>query len=233
MVAGIAAGLLYWADPAWRTEHHATGAGERRDVALADGSTLSLDAATALDMVWRLRSRRVALVQGQARFAVVPSSWRPFQVAAASARIRVVGTVFDVRRQGDRVQVTVLQGRVEVRNQGDASGPLALLPGQRLRMEEGRPTAVPQSVDLAQAGAWRQGRLVFDRTPLREALADVQRHRSAPIRLHDDGRLGRHAISGVFEAERTDQMLDLLPRIVPAQVQRRADGSVDIAPAAR
>jgi transmembrane sensor len=74
---------------------------------------------------------------------------------------------------------------------------------------------------------------VFDRTPLREALADVQRHRSAPIRLHDDGRLGRHAISGVFEAERTDQMLDLLPRIVPAQVQRRADGSVDIAPAAR
>ncbi len=109
---------------------------------------------------------------------------------------------------------------------------LTFAPGQRLRLEGGRATA-PQAVDAAQAGAWQQGRLVFDRTPLRDALAEAQRYRGGAIRLHDDGRLGGHAVSGVFETARTDQMLDLLPRIAPARVQRHADGSVDITPAAR
>lgn len=232
LVLAAATGALLWADPAWRTEHHATATGERRDVPLADGSTLTLDTATALDVAWHLRSRRVALRQGQARFAVAPSTWRPFEVAAAGARIRVVGTVFDVRRTQERVQVTVLQGRVAVRGPGDAGAPQLLAPGQRLRLEGGRATA-PQAVDAAQAGAWQQGRLVFDRTPLRDALAEAQRYRGGAIRLHDDGRLGGHAVSGVFETARTDQMLDLLPRIAPARVQRHADGSVDITPAAR
>ncbi len=86
LVLAVATGALLWADPAWRTEHHASAIGERRDVRLADGSTLTLDTATALDVAWHLRSRRVALSQGQARFAVAPSAWRPFEVAAAGAR---------------------------------------------------------------------------------------------------------------------------------------------------
>lgn len=232
LVLAVATGALLWADPAWRTEHHASAIGERRDVRLADGSTLTLDTATALDVAWHLRSRRVALSQGQARFAVAPSAWRPFEVAAAGARIRVVGTVFDVRREHDRVQVTVLRGRVEVRGLRGGAAPQRLAPGQRLRVEAGA-AGTPEPVDTAQAGAWQQGHLVFDRTPLREALAEVQRYRRAPIRLRDDGQLGGHTVSGVFEAARTDQLLDLLPRIVPAQVQQQADGSVDVAPARR
>ncbi|MFT4193460.1 FecR family protein [Ottowia sp.] len=234
IVLAIAAAMLWGLDPAWRTEHHATAVGERRDVSLADGSTLTLDTATALDVTWHLRSRRVALRQGQARFAVAPSGWRSFEVAAADARIRVVGTVFDVRRDQGQVQVTVLQGRVEVSRPGGAGAPWLLAPGQRLRIGAGEGAAPqPEAVDPAQAGAWQQGRLVFDRTPLRDALAEVQRYRRAPIRLRDDGALGRHAVTGVFEADRTDQLLDLLPRIAPAQVRRHADGSVDVAPAGR
>jgi transmembrane sensor len=69
---------------------------------------------------------------------------------------------------------------------------------------------------------------VFDRTPLRDALAEVQRYRSAPIRLYDDGRLGRQTLSGVFDTAQTDRLLDLLPEILNAKVQRQADGSVNI-----
>ncbi|MFT4241810.1 MAG: FecR domain-containing protein [Acidovorax sp.] len=232
LVLGTATGLLYWADPAWRTEHHATAIGEQRSVALADGSTLTLDTATALDVSWHLRSRRVALRHGQARFAVEPSAWRPFEVTAAATRIRVVGTIFDVRRDRDQVQVTVLQGRVEVRGPGSADAPQLLTPGQRLHLGGPLP-ATPQPVDATQVGAWQLGRLVFDRTPLREALAEVQRYRSAPIRLRDDGRLGAQAVTGVFETAHTDQLLDLLPRIVPAQVRRHGDGSVEISPDGR
>lgn len=234
LVLGTATAALFWADPAWRTEHYATAVGERRDVLLADGSTLTLDTATTLDVAWHLRSRRVALQRGQARFAVAHSTLRPFEVAAADARIRVVGTVFDVYRHRERVRVTVLQGRVEVRNAvrspHDNDAPLLLVPGQQWQLDGTQAPSAPQWVDLAHANAWQQGRLVFDRTPLREALAEMQRYLPLPIRLRDDGRLGGHAVSGVFETTRTDQLLDLLPRIVPARVQRQADGSVDIGP---
>lgn len=234
LVLSTAMAALIWADPAWRTEHHATTVGERRDVLLADGSTLTLDTATTLDLAWHLRSRRVTLQRGQARFAVTPSTLRPFEVAAADARIRVVGTVFDVYRHRERVRVTVLQGRVEVRNAvrgpNDNDAPMLLGPGQQWQLDGTQATSAPQWVDLAHANAWQRGRLVFDRTPLREALADIQRYRPQPIRLRDDGRLGGHAVSGVFETTRTDQLLDLLPRIVPVRVKQQADGSVDIGP---
>lgn len=234
LVLSTTMAALIWADPAWRTEHHATTVGERRDVLLADGSTLTLDTATTLDVAWHLRSRRVTLQRGQARFAVAPSTLRPFEVAAADARIRVVGTVFDVYRHRERVRVTVLQGRVEVRNAvrspHESNATMLLVPGQQWQSDGTHAPSAPQWVDLAHANAWQQGRLVFDRTPLREALADIQRYRPLPIRLRDDGHLGGHAVSGVFETTRTDQLLDLLPRIVPVRVKQQADGSVDIGP---
>lgn len=225
-VLAVATAALLWIDPAWRTERHATAIGERRDVLLADGSTLTLDTATALDVGWHLRGRRVALRQGRARFAVTHSALRPFEVVSAGTRVRVVGTVFDVQRHHDGVLVTVLQGLVDVHG---ATAVRRLTAGQQWRVGGGAPAA-PRTVDLSQAGAWQQGHFVFDRTPLREALVEIQRYRPAPIRLRDDGRLGTHAISGVFETGRTDQLLDLLPRIAPAKVQRHADGSVDISP---
>lgn len=225
-VLAVATAALLWIDPAWHTEHHATAIGERRDVLLADGSTLTLDTATALHVRWHLRGRRVVLRQGQARFAVTRSALRPFEVIAARTRVRVVGTVFDVQRRHDGVQVTVLQGLVDVHG---ATAVRRLTAGQQWRVGDGAPAA-PEAVDLLQAGAWQQGRLVFDRTPLREALLEIQRYRPAPIRLRDDGQLGAHTVSGVFETGRTDQLLDLLPRIAPAKVQRHANGSVDIGP---
>ena len=229
-----ATAALLWADPAWRTERHATAVGERREVHLADGSTLTLDTATLLDVSWHLRTRRVTLRQGRARFAVAPSALRPFDVAAADAHIRVIGTVFDVYRQQALVRVTVLEGQVQVGS--SLPGVLAsrlLFQGQQWRLDGSGAATATQAADLTQLGAWQQGRLVFDRTPLREALAEVQRYRSAPIRLRDDGRIGGLAVSGAFDTTRIDQMLDLLPRIVPARVQRHPDGSVEIVPTGR
>ncbi|MGH8447147.1 MAG: hypothetical protein ACREVL_17905, partial [Solimonas sp.] len=71
------------------------------------------------------------------------------------------------------------------------------------------------------------GRLVFDRTPLREVLAELQRYRTAPLRLAD-AQIGGLRVSGVFAVDRGDALLDLLPRILPVTVERAADGSVRV-----
>ncbi len=224
-VAAMVAGVLLWIDPAWRTERHASAVGERREIALADGSRMTLDTATAVDVAWHLRSRRVVLHHGQARFEVSPARYRPFEVAAGDMVARVVGTVFDVRRHAGRVAVTVLEGRVAVRS-APGQAAVELGAGEQLA-GDGVMAEAPRRIDPAAAAAWSEGRLVFRNTPLAEALDELQRHRSGRIRMHG-AEVGALQVSGVFETERTEQILDLLPAILPVSVTRQADGSVDV-----
>lgn len=228
LVLALSTALLLWWNPAWRVERHATAIGEHRNIALADGSQLALDTTSAVRVAWHLRSREAVLLQGRVRFEVAHERLRPFTVDAGPVQVRVLGTVFDVQRRQGEVRVRVLRGLVRVQRSAQPAPPWLLHPGERLRIVGGTP-AQPEPVAPGDAdGAWVQGRLVFDRTPLREALAEVQRYRSAPIRLYDDGRLGRQTLTGVFDTAQTDRLLDLLPDILNARVQRQPDGSVDI-----
>jgi transmembrane sensor len=225
---------VLWLDPAWRSEHHATAFGERRVVSLRDGSQITLDSATRVDVSWHLRSRQVVLAQGRARFDVAHSQ-RPFRVAAQPARVEVVGTQFDVDRHagpsGEETQVSVWRGRVHVWAEGGGQEPAALLgAGQHIEVTR-TPTGVERGAVSTttgdDAGSWVQGQLVFQRTPLVQALAQLQRYRRAQIRV-ESGTTSRLELSGVFDSAQADRMLDLLPRILPVQVVRQADDSVDV-----
>ncbi|MHA6194838.1 FecR family protein [Pseudomonas wadenswilerensis] len=214
-----------WLDPAYRSEHYLTQVGQRQAVQLADGSTVLLDGASELEVSWHLRSRQTRLAQGQALFEVAPMLYRPFLVDAGQASVRVVGTRFNVDRQQDAVRVSVAEGRVAVRA-GAASS--LLEPGQQIRVQGGHLGPLAK-VDGAEVGAWKDGQLLFERTPLREVLAVIQRYHDKPLRLADPA-LGSLPVSGVFDSARVDRLLSLLPGILPVTVSTATDGSVLIAP---
>lgn len=250
-VALVAAAALLWADPALQHQSLATAVGERSTVVLADGSELRLNTASRVEVVQHLRSRRLTLTAGEAAFTVAHTPWhaalpwleRPFTVAAGDVVVQDIGTVFTVRHEpsaagsdahsngnsnGDTT-VTVLQGRVRVHSAAGNAAPVDLSAGQTLRA--GRDPArwpEPQALDPLTAGAWREGRLVLDATPLAEAVAEMQRHRRAPIVLADPGA-GALRISGQFDLDQLNQLIDLLPRLAPVRVDHRPDGSVEIA----
>ncbi|WP_326544097.1 FecR family protein [Pseudorhodoferax sp.] len=225
LAAVCALGLLAWLDPAWRTEQFATHAGQRQILSLSDGSTVTLDTATRLQVSRHLRSRRVVLETGRALFEVAPSAWRPFTVDAGAAQVRVLGTAFDVRRWRDDVAVTVLHGHVAVHGAGPDGAQLQA--GQRAEVQGGRLGPV-RSVDAQAATAWREGRFVFQRTPLAEVLREIERYRGHPVRLLQPELAGLE-VSGVYRTANADALLDLLPALLPVRVQRAADGSATVA----
>lgn len=218
----ISAVLL--ADPAWQVQDHRTAVGERRELDLADGSRLLLDAGTHLQVRRHLRSRQVLLMQGRARFEVRHSAWRRFEVDAGPVHVRNYGTVFDVDRQGDLSEVTLWRGDVGVRVDGGAAEQ-RLAPGQRLLAQPGS-ISPAEAIGLDQAD-WTQGRLQFDRLPLVEVLRILQRYHDRPIVL-DDPELGPLQVSGVFDADRAETAVILLPDILPVRVQAAADGSLHL-----
>lgn len=101
-----------------------------------DGSELELSAGARLDVRHNDGARMwLALRAGRARFDIVPGGPREWTVAAGDVHVRVVGTVFDVERDGDRVVVTVERGHVRV------SGPR--VPGSEVSLRAGDELVVP------------------------------------------------------------------------------------------
>ncbi|ANH75004.1 FecR domain-containing protein [Ralstonia insidiosa] len=227
VAAGIVAllGAVLWADPAWHTQRYVTAAGEHQHLTLPDGSDLTLNTRTVAEVEWHLRSRQVRLIDGEALFDVTHSAWRPFVVHAGETTVRVVGTAFNVRRADPYVTVTVLRGRVHVVE--EASGDAVLLTARQAAESFNGTLTARAAPDLSAAIAWKDGKLMFDRTPLAQAVADINRYRATPAVLTDPA-LGRLQISGVFDSARTDALLDLLPSILPVAVRREANDTVRI-----
>ncbi|MGK0152288.1 FecR family protein [Pseudomonas putida] len=226
LALAVAFAALAWLNPAYKSERFATAIGERRAVLLSDGSNLLLDSGTHLDISWRLLSREVDLRAGQALFDVSSAVYRPFVVSAGQAKVEVLGTLFNVRRlDNDVVRVTLARGRVDVAAAA-TQAPVTLRPGQQVDSIGGRLTPVAKA-DASRAMAWKDDRIVFEQTPLDEAVPLLRHYRKAPIELSDPS-LGALKVTGVFEAHNVDLLLDLLPSILPVAVLQQEDGSVRI-----
>jgi len=227
LMVALSIGALAWLNPAYKTERFVTAMGERRAVVLDDGSELLLDSGSDVDVAWHLRSRSVDLRAGQAIFDVSSAVYRPFVVTAGSTSVRVLGTVFNVRRlENDNVRVTLARGRIEVSETTAQQASLVLVPGQQVDSIRGHLMPVTQ-VDTHKAMAWKDDRIVFEKTPLDEAIALLRLYRKAPIRLSDPSLAGL-TVTGVFDARNVDVLLDLLPSILPVSVTRQEDSSVQI-----
>lgn len=227
LVLALTTGALAWLNPTYKTERFTSGIGERRTIVLDDGSELLLDSGSHVDVRWHLRSRNVELRSGQVLFNVSSAVYRPFVVTAGSVHVQVLGTVFNVRRlENDNVRVTLAHGRIEVGEKAVQDAAVILMPGQQVDSIRGHLMPIAK-VDANKAMAWKDDRIVFEKTPLDEAVALLRLYRKAPIRLSDPSLAGV-TVTGVFDADNVDLLLDLLPSILPVSVIRQEDGSVQI-----
>lgn len=222
LIGAIALGLV-WLDPAYRSERYSSAPGQVQNIALVDGSTLTLDGASQVNVSWHLRSRRVELLAGQALFDVAPATYRPFRTLAGSTEITVVGTRYNVSRLADDVRVTVEEGKVGVRGQ---TNELVLAPGQQVLVHNGQ-LGDPAQVDARALSGWIKGRVVFDRTPLVEVLDTLKRQQNTVVHLNDPD-LAQLPVSGTFGSTNLDALLTLLPKILPLELNTAADGSLSL-----
>lgn len=199
----------------WYADIH-TSAGQLREVALEDGSILMLNGNTAMDWDMRTGERRVRLYQGQADFQVAKDAEHPFIIQAGPARIRVTGTRFDVNYSGDRVLLSVSEGRVEASQEGLPA--VAVTAQQQVLWKNGVLQAV-EPLDASQALAWQRGRLVFKSQPLEEVFAELARYRDGRV-LFLDEQSRRLAVTGVFSRQQPQAVFDAVEATLPVKLTR-------------
>lgn len=220
---GIAASLVLglgvtWAQRMALDADYYTGTGERRQVVLADGSQITLNANSAVDVKFTDDGRRITLRKGEAVFDVKPDPQRPFSVQAGALSATALGTIYAVRRDAEHVDVTVRRGRVAVTGEPDK---VTLGAGETVG---GRADGLgaKQRVDVDTMLAWEQGRLVFELTPLAQVLEQLERYRPGIIVLRDS-RLGALKVSGTFQLNDLDEGLTTLENVFALKIERYTD----------
>jgi len=196
--AGIVATFYLWPSS---EASYATAIGGQAKITLADGSHVQLNTDTAITVSMDTRHRTVTLKKGEAFFDVQHDASRPFSVLAAGHRIVDLGTEFSVRTNGKRLQVTLLRGRARLESESDWVQHHAtdLTPGEVVVA-----TANSLSVSnvpvhqLADALAWRRGKLVFSHVTLTEAADQFNRYNQTKLVI--DPAIADRKISGTFEA---------------------------------
>ncbi|WP_245840199.1 FecR family protein [Pantoea rwandensis] len=227
------------ASPIYSASWH-TGRGEIRTVQLPDGSTLTLDAGTALHVRYFAHRREVDMPQGQAFFQIAHNPNQPFLVLSGPTRVTVVGTEFSVRylphtMSGEGSEVAVSSGAVRVGPRGgwenrwwramqhlhlpQAQRHISVLHASQRSLSDAQGRLVSLSTLPSESiAAWREDRIVLDNTRLDMALAEFARYRDVSLRLHSPS-VAALRVSGSFDTERVDSFASALPRVLPVKIK--------------
>lgn len=179
--------------------NYATKLGEIRRVPLSDGSVITINSATALNVRLEARLRRVDMVQGEAWFEVAKDLTRPFVVAAGRIQAQAVGTAFSVRLRNEAAEILVTEGVVEAWVAGGAPPRSRITAGQIAFVSEDAPVAraPEQASSVDRALAWRSGIIDLQGETLADASEEFNRYNERKLVIGDPNIAGEQ-FDGVF-----------------------------------
>lgn len=218
-----------------------TAVGEQSSVSLADGSRVTLNTNSRLEVRYSDFHRILTLVRGELHVDVVSDPDRPLTVFAGDKMVQAVGTSFGVEMRPDEdIEVLVTEGRVLVSARPVASSsstvsqapvlPLSSLTvaqGEEARMRQGGSPEVRRVTgeELHARLAWRQGDLVFRGELLADAMAEIGRYTTVEF-VFLDNQLREERIVGRFKAGDVDGLLAVLRENLDITYERTAGGRV-------
>lgn len=210
-------GSVAWAGsrqaPVWLADQR-TAVGERRTLQLADGTRLTLNTSTAVDIDFSPQLRLIKLRAGEVQVQTGKDP-RPFIVRSAQGDMQALGTRFDVRQHDGSTALSVTEHAVQVR----------LNDGRTQRVNTGQAITFGNDyfgpLQAANPGSedWVQGRLLVDAWPLNRVLGELSRYRAGYLGCSGD--VGNLLLSGAFPLDDVDAALAAIARALPVEVMRR------------
>jgi transmembrane sensor len=234
-----------------------TAIGETREVELPDGTRITLNTDSRLEVDYDTHRRNARLLSGEAFFDVTPNANRPFWVYAGENNIRVVGTAFLVRLLQENLAVTVTKGRVELAKTAKIpeagkpprepvkapsrdnttqtlATPFTLQAGQSITItkHEVRPVATVSAREIQRELSWQDGLLDFSNTTLEKVVNDLGRYTPLQIEITDP-KLRELEFSGLFRIGEVQPLFKALESEFGIQVEYVDDTKVRLSSVAQ
>jgi transmembrane sensor len=235
-------GLLtgYWRFSAqeFHTDH-----GQRATFTLPDGSKVTLNTDSQLRTRAADGKRQVYLDKGQAFFRVAHDASHPFVVHAAGRTVTAIGTAFDVRVEGRKLEVTLVEGKIRVeapvppapapKGKAPADTPAPAIQATEMTAGSQLVAADPRGwtvrpANTARETSWLAGRLMFENQTLAAVAGEFSRYSDQKI-VFDDPALADERITGTFRSGDVGTFVRALEKYRIARVEGETDDAVRLA----
>lgn len=207
---------------------YATNHAERRTILLSDGTSVQLDAGSILDFVISDTERKAELREGTALFLVSKDASRPFIVRANMLTATVLGTVFQVRNNGDMRRVSVSEGSVRVsfpqvieQKPSSLISNVVLSEGEQVSASPNTGIGKAKAIDPSHIGDWQSNKISYEQGTLSEIVADANRYSSHEIYIADPALYAiTHTVTGTFKTDDIEGLLAMLELSFPVAFVR-------------
>lgn len=215
----LVAGLLSWVSTYqslgyWLADQR-TATGEQRSLRLSDGTLISLNTHSAVDIRFDGKERLIVLHEGEISIETGHKDDRPFVVATEDGRLRALGTRFLVKVEDQGTRLSVLQSAVAAKPQ-DSGDEQILHEGQQVVMSHDRLGQIA-ALNIG-ADAWTRGMLVVDNVRLEDLVDELGRYRSGYLGVAPE--VADLRITGSFPLTDTNLALTSLLPTLPVQIEQ-------------
>lgn len=221
--------------------------GEQKVVRLSDGSEVTLNTNTRIEVAYTSRSRNIMLERGEGHFKVARNPDKPFRVQTGSGVVEAVGTAFAVQASLEgKLEVSVEEGLVnftpivqkprQVQN-GEESDesvvepeprqPMALAAGDVVSFDKASETVIREKikpVEMENRLAWRDGMLLFEGDPLEAVVKELSRY--TPITIEVDEAAKNISVLGYFRTGNIDAILVTMRDTFGLDVERQSENHI-------
>jgi transmembrane sensor len=221
LAIAVAAGTAFFLKPVSSGRTYATELGGHETLALADGTKIELNTNTSDRVTLERDKRYVQVEKGEAFFNVRHDASRPFVVTAGNARIVDLGTQFAVRRDKNRLRVTLVEGRAEL-SIAD-SKPQQLLPGD-IALATSNSVSIKRKTtySLDKELSWRRGVLIFDNTTLADVATQFNRYNHTKLVLANEA-VANVTVGGTFATNDVTAFARVAKGVLGLRVEYKGD----------
>ncbi|MCP1626302.1 FecR family protein [Pseudomonas nitroreducens] len=198
---------------------YVTGVGEHQQFFLGDGTRLQLNTSSAVDVLFTAQRRTITLLRGEifidsGKDSDAPAGYRSLWVESRHARLQAIGTAFSVRDEANATRLRVEDGIVAI-HRAEAQ-PIRVMAGEEYLILDSSTRQVEHSP--LNASAWTRGQLVAKRMRMADLIEEIGRYRQGWLSC--DPSIADLEVSGVFQLDDIDNVLDALSDSMPLRVQR-------------
>lgn len=186
-----------------------TQSGQKLTYALSDGSIVYLNTESKITYSRNFaEDKREIELTGEAFFSVQPDKTRPFIVKSGNSQVTVTGTEFNIRNRNNHIKIVVAKGSVNVLslNLNKAENMKA---GEMVEIGKSGSISQPSNANMKYALAWRENKLAFNHTSLKEVMTEIERTFNVKAEFLNYSSRAR-TITGIFETDSLDKILKVI-----------------------
>ena len=202
-----------------------TGNAETENLTLSDGTEVTLNANSTLDVPrWGFYgSKRKVLLNGEGEFQVTHTEDNKRFVIQTNTdfEVEVFGTQFIFYARENAKKVILNEGKVQINYQ--AGKQQMMKPGDIVTLDARVDTLKLSKTDNPKKySVWKNHQFYFDNTTLSEAAITINEHFGLKMSFKD-AALANRRVSGYFKAEKSEELFNALSTLLNISIRQQND----------